>query len=671
VVHFGAFELDLSSGELRKHGVRMKLQARSFQLLKALLEAPGAVVTREELRRRLWPDDTFVDFESGLNTAMNRLRLALGDSSENPRFIETLARTGYRFIFPIEAGPPESPVPAAPSARLRAHWLLALGVCAAVIASAAVLWFRWPGGHEMSFRQLTFRRGNLRSARFAPDGHTILYTAQWEAGPRQIYLTSTFSPESRPLGFRGMSLAAVSRKGELALLRSDGTMNVAGGTLFRVPLNGGAPLEVDRNITGADWLPDAKLVVARAAGGANQLEFPIGKVVHRTSGYLGNVRVSPNGDAVAFFEHPVRHDDSGSVRLVRTDGSQQVLSEGWSSAAGLAWHPSGREIWFTATRQGATRSLWAVNRSGKVRPLAQAPGILTLLDVAPDGRALVTRDTRRLEMAGRIADEPVERSISWLDWSRVQKVSADGGLILFDESGEGAGDHHVIYIHRTADGSTVRVGEGRAMDLSPDGASVLALGTKERTRFRLLSLAGGMPRELPPSGLEYQWARFFPDGQRLLVYGSEPGKGLRLYVQSTEAQGRPSPLTPEGAVRYVAISPDGGRVAVLSARGELAVFPVGSGEPQILSASEPLAPLHWSRSGAWLYVQHMRSYWELPARVSRLHLPSGQLHPWKELVPADRMGVTDITGIVLSGDERSYVYSYRRTLSELFLATGL
>src|SRR5437867_12230785 len=102
LVRFGVFELDLDSGELRKHGLKIKLQTRSFQLLKALLEVPGAVLTREELRRRLWPDDTFVDFESGLNTAMNRLRLALGDSSENPRFIETLARTGSRVIFPMD-----------------------------------------------------------------------------------------------------------------------------------------------------------------------------------------------------------------------------------------------------------------------------------------------------------------------------------------------------------------------------------------------------------------------------------------------------------------------------------------------------------------------------------------------------------------------------------------
>src|SRR5918993_5073295 len=112
VVRFGVFELDSSTGELRKRGVRQRLQGRPLQVLQALLEHPGELVTREQLRQRLWPSDVFVDFDSGLNTAANRLRLALGDSAENPRYIETLARTGYRFIAPVETV--ELPAPSAP-----------------------------------------------------------------------------------------------------------------------------------------------------------------------------------------------------------------------------------------------------------------------------------------------------------------------------------------------------------------------------------------------------------------------------------------------------------------------------------------------------------------------------------------------------------------------------
>src|SRR5690242_12017844 len=122
-VKFGPFELDRQTGELWKHGLKIRLQGKPFQVLEALLEQPGQPVSREELQQKLWSSDTFVDFESGLNTAANRLRLALGDSAENPRYVETLARSGYRFIAPveeIEAGPMHLPAPAAPPAPVEA-----------------------------------------------------------------------------------------------------------------------------------------------------------------------------------------------------------------------------------------------------------------------------------------------------------------------------------------------------------------------------------------------------------------------------------------------------------------------------------------------------------------------------------------------------------------------
>ena len=118
LVRFGAFELDLRSGELRKSGARLSLQQQPLQLLSVLLEHPGELVTREELRKRLWPDDTFVDFEHGLNAAVKRLRDTLGDSAESPRFVETVPRRGYRFIAP--ASTPDGP--AAPNGRGTGRW---------------------------------------------------------------------------------------------------------------------------------------------------------------------------------------------------------------------------------------------------------------------------------------------------------------------------------------------------------------------------------------------------------------------------------------------------------------------------------------------------------------------------------------------------------------------
>src|SRR5262249_37504330 len=146
VVQFGIFELNRKAGELRKHGTRIRLQPKPLQILCALLERPGEIVTRDELKARLWPDATFVDFESGLNTAVNRLRLAPGDSAEHPRYIETEARSGYRFIAPVQKPEPALSVatnPIAPEAppkrRVLLHWQFVAALGFLIVAAAAAI----------------------------------------------------------------------------------------------------------------------------------------------------------------------------------------------------------------------------------------------------------------------------------------------------------------------------------------------------------------------------------------------------------------------------------------------------------------------------------------------------------------------------------------------------
>lgn len=670
VVRFGPFELDKGTGELRKHGIKVRLQGKPFQVLQALLESPGRIVGRDELQHRLWPVDTFVDFESGLNTATNRLRIALGDSAEKPLYIETLAKTGYRFVAPVE----EIAQPLTTS-RLRqseTKWALAaLAVIGLLVSVAAFIGRNSVPAPETLFRQITFRRGQVGAARFLSGPNDIVYSAQWERGPKHVYVTAAVSPESRSLGFEGLSLISVSQSRELALMKIDGTLPMTGGTLFRVPMNGGSPLESEKRVMAADWSADGRqLAIVRATAGENRLEFPSDKVLYRTSGWLSSARVSRDNQRVAFFEHPVRHDDSGFVKIVDVRGAHQTLTERWSSAGGLAWHPSGKEIWFTAARQGGSKSVWAVTTSGKLRSVGHGAGILTLRDIARDGRLLVTRDSRRLETAGLIAGDETERDLSWLDWTRAADLSEDGSLMLFDESGEAAGASQISYLTRMSDRSTVRLGEARAMALSPDGKFALLLGVEDRTRLRLVPVTNGQARDIPPSGLEYQWVKFFPEGTSLLALANEPGKALRLYIVKLDPPANPRPITPPAMVRHASISPGGRQIAVLSAEGRLQIYPVNGGNPHTIPSDHPLAPVRWSRDGAYLYVQHLRQYTEIPTRVSRLDLASGRLLTWREFTPADPMGVNMITRVLISADERSYVYSFRRVLNELFVVDG-
>ena len=678
VVRFGVFEADCRTGELRKQGLKIRVQGRSFQLLQALLERPGELVTREELRQLLWAADVFVDFESGLNTAANRLRIALGDSADSPRYVETLARGGYRFIAPVEvignsveaventetheARAPVQPVARQPSRR---WWWTAGAAALAVTAIASAFTSRRSVAVPFRFRQMTFRQGQVWGARFAPDGQSVLYTANWDNGRRELFLTNGYSPESRSLGIDDARLVSVSRSGELALMSFDGSMPITGGTLARVAMNGGSPMTIDRHIMSADWAPDGnRMAIVRAIDGNNVLEFPAGQVIHQTSGSISSVRISPSGDRIAFIEHPVRHDNRGTINVIAS-GRVQTLGEEWPNAGGLAWNPQTHEIWFTASRDGSPKSLWAASLSGIVRPIAQIAGTMTLRDVAPDGRALATRDTELLEMAALVGDNAEPRNLSWLDWSRVADVSADGQLILFDESGVAAGAQYQVYVRHLDTDRTTRLGQGRAMALSPDGRLALILGVEERARFRLVALDGGSAHELPATGLDYQWARFFPDGAHLLALASEPAKPLRLYVQ--ELDGKPIPITPPMAVRNVAIAPDGKRVAVLTPKGKLMVYPTAPGGTTLeIRTSSSLAPLLWMDDDD-LYAQQMGSFTQIPTVITRLRLSDGHVEPWREIKPADPLGVNAITKVMLSQDARTLIFNYRRVMSELFV----
>jgi eukaryotic-like serine/threonine-protein kinase len=666
VLRFGPFELDRRSGELRKRGVKLKLQGKPLHLLEALLERPGEIVSREALQARLWPSDVFVDFEAGLNTAANRLRIVLGDSAENPRYIETLPRTGYRFVAPVEEVATEPPVRREPPAFAP----IARGVAAAMVLVAllAASWFvlRRQAPVAFEFRQVTFRHGQIWGARFAPDGKSILYTASWDNGPRRMFLTYPSRPESRPLGFDDLRLVAVSKSGELALLSFDGTLPVAGGTLSRVPMNGGAPSPVEQNIMSADWAPGSdQLAVVHAVDGTNRLEFPIGRVIATTPGWFSGVRISPSGDRIAFIEHPVRNDNRGSVKITTLAGAATTLSGEWTNVGGIAWHPSG-EIWFSAARDGAPKSLWSVTAPGSVRPVAQIAGSMTLRDISADGSVLLSRDTTQLELAA-VTEGAGQRNLTWLDWSRVADISGDGSLVLFDEEGVAAGAEYAIYLHKLADGSTMQIGEGTAMALAPAGNAVLAGGTRDRTRLRLLPLGHGAIRELPQTGLEYQWVRFFPDGRRMLSLASERGQPLRLYVLDLDG-GKPIPVTPPTVTRTAAVSPDGTQIALLTSNGKLMVYPSTGGSGRVVPTASPLGPLTWSDDD-WLYVQHLGAYTQIPTRVSRFHLPTGRLEQWTEVRPADTLGVNAITKVMVSRDAGTVVFNYRRALSELFVAT--
>src|ERR1700722_543471 len=242
------------------------------------------------------------------------------------------------------------------------------------------------------YHQLTFRHGGIRMARFAPDGQTVFYSAAWEEDPVQIFSTRPGSPESRSFGLQNAEVLAISPAGEMAVLLHSRSIEpfISSGVLARVPLSGGAPREVLEGVQWADWSPDGNnFAIVRDLEGQNRLEFPIGKGLYKTAGWVRHPRISPKGGFFAFIEHPSRRDDAGSIAIVDLACNKKTLSVGWGSAEGLGWAPDGKEIWFTSTRIGNGRSLTGVDLSGKERVFTREPGTLTLLDVRRDGSLLL------------------------------------------------------------------------------------------------------------------------------------------------------------------------------------------------------------------------------------------------------------------------------------------
>ena len=521
-----------------------------------------------------------------------------------------------------------------------------------------------------SFRQLTFRRGEILSAHFAPDGTTVVYSAAWDGNPVEIFVGRLESPESRPFGLAGAEVLAISSLGEAAVSLN---RHAAGGfrrsgTLARVSIAGGAPRDVLEDVEWADWAPDGKdLAVVRAEHGEIRLEYPIGKVLWKTSGWIGDPRVSPAGDRVAFVDHPSLTDDGGSVAIVDRAGRKTTLSKPFASVQGLAWGPDGTEVWFTAA-EVSLRALYSASLSGNVRLRSRVAGNLTLRDISAEGRLLATRDTFREEMRGLQPGESKERDLTWLDYSLPTAISADGRTVLFTEGGEGGGPGYSVYVRSTDGSPAVRLGEGFGQALSPDKKWAIAI-QRPATDPQLVAYptGAGEARVFPKDGLSAWSACWFPDGKKLLLTANEPGRGPRLYEREFTG-GKPRALTPEGYRGLRVVSPDGKWAVVTGPDRKTYLYPLAGGEPTVVSGVEVNEVVAgFASDSRSVYVYHRG---ELPTNVSRLDVTTGQRKPWRSLSPADAGGVSEMSPLPSpSGD--SYIYCYNRTLSDLYLAEGL
>ncbi len=560
---------------------------------------------------------------------------------------------------------------ALPEEKTRSRWIVPIVGAVLLLASWVGVYFFARHGVTVSkpvFHEITFRNGTILDARFAPDGQTIAYSAAWDGRPQELFSTRFDSTDSRSIGLPPGQVLAISSKGEMAisLNLSDFGAFATLGTLARVPLAGGAPREVVDKVVSADWTPDGQsLAVIRSQDNGDRLEFPPENVIYQPNGWASHLRFSPNGEFLAIADHIVGGDD-GRIVIIDRHGNHKASSSFYSSVEGLAWEPSGKEVWFSAVPAGADRSVYALDFTGKERLIYRAPGGLTIHDISRNGLVLLTADKTRMGISALPPGESRERSLSWFDWSLVTDMSDDGKTIVFSESGEAVGTNYSIYERKTDGSAAVRLGEGTFGILSPNGQWVLD-GVGPHFKLVLLPTGVGEPKQLVDENAGVVNSGWFPDGKSIFYTGISQGHLRQAYMLGIDG-GTPRPITPEG-IGGIQVTPDGKYLLARDAKRQFWLYPVAGGEPQKLNFVEGPSEsiVRFIDGGKSLLIRDRN----IPQPITKVDIATGHREPWKQIIPADMAGVQSIPIICFSADGKSYAYSLSRVLSDLFVVDGL
>jgi eukaryotic-like serine/threonine-protein kinase len=635
---------------------------------KRAFAAPSPAETLSSILRDAPPDMSVAS--PGIPAVVERLVEKCLDKDPGRRF-----QSAGDLAFALESLPASaSSVESGAALRVPRRWLwrgaAALGMV--LLLAVAWTWSRRPVELSTEFQRLTFQRGYILSARFAPDGQNLLYTASWQGRPFEIYMTRPGGLESRPLGLRGASLAGVSRTGELAILVRQRMVThwIQSGTLARIPLEGGIPREILNDVNAADISPDGReFAVVRSVDGRQRLEYPIGTLLYSTDGYISHPRISPDGRSVAFMDHPVYGDDRGYVAVADEKGQVRRLTPEWGSEQGLAWSDDGRELWFSAVGKDLHKLIYAVNLKGRVREIWRGPVDAMVHDRAPDGRLLLTREDVSAQVLAAVVGDEAERNLTWLGWTIGAALSPDGRTLGFTEYNVDPTTDYYACI-RSLDGAPpVKLGEGQTIAFSPDMQWVAAVIPSHPNRIELWPTGAGEARRLALGKVRalFRPASWTPDGGRLVFTGAGEDRPARAWRIAVDGSGEPEPVTPEGET-LVQLSPNGRTLLTQEGSGRFAVRGLNGGSRPLTALAPGEQVLGWTAAGDGLWVRTGEAF---PYRIERLDLASGVRTPHTQLKPVDPAGMLSVPSILVTPDGGAYAYNVVRILSDLYLAVGL
>jgi Tol biopolymer transport system component len=560
-------------------------------------------------------------------------------------------------------------------AQSRKRWGYAAGPLVVALGIGVALgWILRTAPAKVSpFVQASFHRGEVIRARFAPDGETLVYSAKLDGGPVDTYVLRKDYPEPAAAGLKGAIVESVSRQGQLAVLVNPRYFAHKSwqGTLATTPMGGSAPREIMENVSEADWAPDGnQMAVIDQPGRGWRLQYPVGKVLWQGENWISDARVSPDGARVAYFRHPPNIDDRGDVMVVEAGGTPRALSTNWESLAGLAWAPSGKEIWFSASGTGQQYCIHAVDLSGNERTTHCGAAPTVIQDFSNNGRALVMTEQARVSMAAIEHGSSEEKDLTWLDFAYNPRLSADGNEILFTDQTGQSGPQYNVYVRKRDGSAAVRIGDsGFGADISADGKlALLAKADDPQMRVQIVPIGPGEKSVLHWQGVQPIWAEWFRDGEHILLQASSPpGSPVGIYM--TDRKGMQPKLIVESGLGRAGPSPDGAWV-IYRQGGRILLQAIAGGDAKELSSlSVAQTPIAWGTDAQHLFVQENQ---QNEIRVGRLDLRTGKIEPWQVIKPKDQIGLrANNNPIAITPDGKWMAYTYGNELDQLYVSDGL
>jgi len=515
------------------------------------------------------------------------------------------------------------------------------------------------------FKQRTFGQQFVFNARFLPRTQNIVFSSALTGNRPELFLLQAGTMAPQRIAPVGTLLLSVSLQGELAVLTDTTYLNhrICEGTLGRMTIDGSPRALID-SVRDADWGPDGELAIVRRVAGLDQLEYPPGKTLYQTTGYVSEPRVSPDGARVAFLDHSYWLDDRGCVKIADRAGKVTLLSGEYAAIEGLAWSPDGARLHSSGAEGSGSDVLQPFSTASDradVRAEPSTPGDLFLVDSAADGRLLALQTDVFYGVGVRMPGQVEDIELSWLDQCWSSQLSPDGGALLFT-NGHG-GPNYTVVTRRLDQSPISTLGDGDAQGFSPDGRWVAAV-VSTPSDVALYPTGAGTPRKLEHGPIErFAAATWFPDGKSLMVLANEHARPVRCFRQSVDG-GKPEPLTPEGVGGTLA--PRGDLILAQDAESHWKLYPLDGGAVRDLASIGPREEvMSWSPEGDALYV-HRRG--EIPVVLERVDLATGKRSPAFTLGPANKAGLVRVGTSERSIDpQRSYGYGYIRRLSKLFV----